>query len=187
MKKIVSFLLATIVYSGYAHADIYNPFFGEHRHQVAFGLGTGVDTGFIVPPPARFVPFTEAHIQYSIPSTMFYLPSRFSFNISHTIGFGERYGWEWQRFSIPIIYLTEDVALLHTKRWYFGAGPGMGFQMHENIRIGSKLVFTLKVFTGYRFTESFGMEIYAKHFSNGNTAPENNSYAFYGLSATYSF
>ena len=34
---------------------------------------------------------------------------------------------------------------------------------------------------------NIGIEVYAHHFSNGNTAPENNSYAFYGLGLTYSF
>ena len=187
MKKIGVFLLAVAACAGTAQADDYNPFFGDFRHQIALGLGWGVDSGFIVPPPARFVPFAEAHFQYSVPSAMFYLPARLSMNVSQVVGVGHKYGWAWSRYSIPIVYLTKDLAFLNGKDWYVGAGCGGGFQVAENERIGSKLVFTLKVFAGYRLTERLASEIYVKHFSNGNTAPENNSYAFYGAGVAYNF
>lgn len=165
----------------------YNPFFGDFRHQVALNIGAGIDSGIIVPLPARFVPFAELHVQYSVPSTLFYFPSRLSLNVTQTIGFGRRYGWDWDDYSIPIIYLTKDVAFAHGRNWYAGMGAGGGFQVAENDRIGSKLVFTLKLFAGYRINERATTEIYVKHFSNGNTAPENNSYAFYGMGMTYNF
>ena len=187
MRKIFLFTVAVFLCFQSVWADDHNPFFGDHRHQVALSLGWGTGNGFIVPPPAYFVPFAEAHVQYSVPSTMFYFPGRFSLNITQTIGLGRGRGWDWRDLSIPIVYLTQDVALLQYEDFYFGAGGGGGFQVQENSRIGSKLIFTLKLFIGYNITESFAMEVYVKHFSNGNTAPENNSYAFYGLSATYSF
>lgn len=187
MKKIILSLPVILACGGYARAENYNPFFVGHRHQVAFSLGTGVNNGIIVPLPSQFVPFAEIHVQYSVPDTLFYLPSRLSANISQTVGFGKKYGWEWSEYSIPIFYITQDVVLLHSRNVYFGMGAGGGFQVAENDRIGSKLLFTLKVFTGYRFNEKFAGEIYVKHFSNGNTAPQNYSYAFYGIGVTYNF
>ncbi|MCL2758162.1 MAG: acyloxyacyl hydrolase [Alphaproteobacteria bacterium] len=186
MRKIIA-LFIVFACAGYARAETYNPFFVGHKHQVGFSLGTGVNSGRIVPPFAQFVPFTELHVQYSVPSEAFYLPARLSMNLTQTVGFGRRYGWDWTSYSIPIIYITKDLALLYTRGWYFGAGAGAGFQAKENERIGSKLVFTFKVFTGYRLTDRLAGELYAKHFSNGNTAPENNSYAFYGIGFTWNF
>ena len=87
----------------------------------------------------------------------------------------------------PIAYITKDIAFLYNDKWHFGAGPGIGFQLNENDRIGSRLLFTFNIFLGYRFTEKFGMEIYTRHFSNGSTTPNNYSYGFYGLGATYNF
>jgi hypothetical protein len=66
-------------------------------------------------------------------------------------------------------------------------GLGIGMQGQQNERIGSKLLFGFKLGAGYRITECIALELFMQHYSNGNTAPENNSYAFYGLGMTYSF
>jgi hypothetical protein len=186
MKKVTAILM-TFAVGGYAQADEFNPFFIGHRHQIGFSVGTGVNSGVIVPPPIQFVPFTEYHFQYSVPSDMFYFPARFSFNITQTVGYAKSRGWNWPHYSIPIGYLTKDIAFLYGRNWYAGLGGGGGFQAKENERIGSKLVFTFKLFAGYRLNDKTAIEAYIKHFSNGNTAPENNSYAFYGLGITYNF
>ncbi|MBQ3039208.1 MAG: acyloxyacyl hydrolase, partial [Alphaproteobacteria bacterium] len=70
---------------------------------------------------------------------------------------------------------------------YTFIGFGAGFQAQQNERIGSKLIFGFKLGAGYHISECTSVEVFAHHFSNGNTAPENNSYAFYGLGITYSF
>lgn len=178
-----------IAFFGSARADDDNPFFGKFKHQMALGAGAGINYGWVLAPMAKFVPFNEFHAQYSVPSDVFYFPARLSLNVSQTMGYGEGYAWDWgdSQYHRQIIYLTKDAALLHGERWLFGTGVGMGFQSHQNDRIGSKLIFTFKWFIGYRFTESFGAEFYFKHFSNGSTTEENNSYAFYGLGMTWNF
>lgn len=188
MKKIaVCFCLFCCVnLRNTAHAD-YNPFFGENKNQIVIMVGQGFDQGFLVPPPFRIVPFYVTQIQYSQPTTFFRLPARQSINLAQTIGSGTKYGWHWDSYSIPIIFLTEDVALLNVCDWYFGVGAGGGLQAHQNARMGSKWLFEFKIMTGYRFTDAFGAEFYVQHFSNGNTASDNHSYAFYGLGLTYSF
>lgn len=185
MKKI-AFYIAAILYA--APAVAYNPFMGDKQNQIAINIGQGVNGGFLIPPPSQFVPFYMLpNIQYSQPTTFFKLPARQSLNFGQTVGMGRAYGWDWTDFSIPIAWASGDVALLYGKNWYYATGVGVGFQAQQNDRLGAKLLFQFKISGGYRFNDNWGMEIFVQHFSNGNTAEENNSYAFYGLGVTYSF
>lgn len=164
-----------------------NPFFGKYKNQLAFNLGQGVNSGFLIPPPTQFVPFNMLHFQYSRTDTFFTLPSRVSLNVIQTIGYGDKYGWNWADYSIPIALLSEDVILFKTTDWYFGTGLGAGMQAKQNDRIGSKLIFGFKLFAGYKMTEKMRLEMFMQHFSNGNTGYANNSYAFYGVGVAYNF
>ncbi len=184
MKKIAVSLCATLFLTS---ANAYNPFFGEYENQVAFNVAQGVNSGFIVPPPFQLVPFYKLHLQYSQPATFFTLPARQSINIGQTVGFGKKYGWHWDKYTIPMIYLSEDVALLSYNDFYLATGVGVGFQLQQNERIGSKLLFQFKITAGYNISDCTGVELFVQHFSNGNTAPENHSYGFYGIGFTYSF
>ena len=187
MKKIaIAFILSVFCITANAATGV-NPFFGDARNQVALNIGQGVDSGIIVPPPFRLVPFYFLHLQYSQPTTFFRLHARQSLNFGQTLGFGEKYHWHWNKFTIPMVFLSEDVALFHGQRWYTSAGIGAGMQAQQNERLGAKLLFQFKLAAGWRFTERCGTEIFVQHFSNGNTAKQNHSYAFYGLGMTYSF
>jgi len=188
MRKIILLLLSiTCISQAALGSDKKNPFFGDRQNQVALQLGTGVDSGFLIPPPLRYVPFSIVQLQYSQATTFFKLPARQSLNIAHTIGFDRKYGWDWNEYSIPMAFVSGDVALLSGERWYFGTGFGAGMQAKENARIGSKLLFQFKMLFGYRITDSINGELFMLHISNGNTAPANNSYAFYGLGLLYNF
>ena len=174
--------------SGAAFADAdRNAFTGNYKNQIAFNVGQGIDSGIIVPAPARFVPFYLFHMQYSQPTTFFGLSARQSLNIAQTIGMGEKYGWEWDKYTIPMIFLSGDVAIAEYGDFYFGVGAGVGFQAQQNERLGAKLLFQFKITGGWHISDKWAMELFMHHFSNGNTAPENHSYAFYGLGVTYSF
>lgn len=185
MKKIITVCLLGI-FSTNAYAD-YNPFTGTHSNQLSIFIGQGVDSAYIVPPPARFVPFNIMHLQYSQPTTFFKLPARQSLNIAQTVGFAKKYGWNWPSYSIPIAFISGDVALLDLGCWYFAAGVGVGLQAYQNERSGAKLLFQLKLSAGRHITDALGVEFFVQHFSNANTAPENYSYGFYGAGITYSF
>ncbi len=184
MKKIVVFLCVVF---GVTSANAYNPFMGDYQNQIAFNVGQGVNSGFLIPPPTQWVPFTIFNFQYSQPTTFFKLPARQSINIAQTVGMGEKYGWHWKDFSIPMIYLSEDIALYSNDCMYFSAGAGVGLQAQQNERLGAKLLFQFKLIAGYHITEQTSIEAFVQHFSNANTATENYSYAFYGLGITYSF
>ncbi|MBD5400461.1 acyloxyacyl hydrolase [bacterium] len=187
MKKLSLVLILSSVTATAANADL-NPYFGTTQNQIAINIGQGVNSGFLVPPPSQFVPFYMLpNIQYSQPTTFFSMPARQSLNFGETVGMGRAYGWDWTDFSIPMVWASGDVALLYGCDWYVGPGVGVGFQAKENDRLGAKLVFQFKISAGYHFTENWGGEIFVQHFSNGNTAEENHSYAFYGLGVTYNF
>jgi len=162
-------------------------FMGKYQNQVGFGLGQGFDTGWLLPPPTRPVPFYIGTFTYSQPTTFFRVPARRSINISETLGFREKYGWKWQDYTIPMIYLTEDILLFDYKDFYGAMGAGAGLQAQENERLGAKLLFQFKVMLGYHINEKWSGEFFIQHFSNANTAEQNNSYAFYGLGFTYNY
>lgn len=160
---------------------------GMYENQFGFGLGQGFDQGWLIPPPALPVPFYILSFQYSQPTTFFRVPARRSINISTTVGFGEKYGWNWDQYTVPMAYITEDIAIFRIHRFYGGVGAGVGLQAKQNERLGAKLIFQLKFSFGYNLNRQWAIEAFIQHFSNANTAEQNNSYAFYGLGATYNF
>ena len=191
MRKKHLFLL-TFIMPNLAFADACilpdtNPFMGKYENQMFYGIGQGFDTGIIIPPPVHPVPFYIGTISYSQPTTFFRIPARRSFNLGGVIGFGEKNGWKWQDYGTPMVYLTEDIALFRYNDLYMGLGAGAGLQARENARLGAKLLFEAKVTLGYNITERWATELFIQHFSNANTADENNSYAFYGLGLTHNF
>lgn len=191
MNLRILFLLP-MIFPGVAMADDWflpnnNPFTGTYQNQTFYGIGQGFDTGILLPPPVRPVPFYIGTLTYSQPTTFFRIPARRNLNLSVTLGLGEKNGWQWQDYSIPIGYVTEDIALFRYKKLYMGAGAGVGLQVKENERLGAKLVFQFKVTFGYNITKEWATELFIQHFSNANTAEENHSYAFYGLGITHNF
>ncbi|MDW2958984.1 MAG: acyloxyacyl hydrolase [Alphaproteobacteria bacterium] len=185
MRKITyALLLSSVVATARAET---NPFFSGYENQIAFNVGAGINSGFLIPPPSQFVPYTMFQFQYSQPTTFFKLQARQSLNLIMNVGYGKKYGWHWDSYTIPIVMLSEDIILADWQDWYFYTGLGVGMQGQQNERIGSKLLFGFKLGTGYKITDCVGIELFMQHMSNGNTAPENNSYAFYGMGLTYSF
>ena len=164
-----------------------DPFMGSFQNQMFYGIGQGFDTGIVLPPPVRPVPFYIGTITYSQPTTFFRIPARKSINFSETLGLGKKNGWNWSDYTIPIGYLTEDIAIFRYKRFYMASGAGVGLQAKENKRLGAKLLFEFKVAFGYNITQEWGTELFIQHFSNANTADDNHSYAFYGLGITHNF
>lgn len=191
MNLRILFLLP-MIFPGVAMADDWflpnnNPFTGTYQNQMFYGIGQGFDTGILLPPPVRPVPFYIGTLTYSQPTTFFRIPARRNLNLSVTLGLGEKNGWQWQDYSIPIGYMTEDIALFRYKKLYMGTGAGVGLQVKENERLGAKLVFQFKVTFGYNINKEWATELFIQHFSNANTAEENHSYAFYGLGITHNF
>jgi len=175
----------------------HNPFFGDTKNQLMLNLGQGFNSFALIAVPEMIVPFNMIQLTYSQPSEFFRMPARINISAVKTIGYGKKYQytdythtftWDWQEYSSEIFVLTQDVALLHTKNWYFGAGIGMGMQGQQNERMGTKMMFAFKIFTGYRIADRINAELFAQHFSNGDAGGEANySYNFWGLGFGYSF
>ncbi len=188
MSAMRKFLCALLLSLSVATANAKtNPFFNDYDNQFAVNFGWGVDSGFLIPAPVRWVPFVMLNAQYSQPSDFFRLPGRMSINITQTLGFGTSRGWHWDKYTIPIVTLSQDFIFAQTTNWYFFSGISAGFQMQQNERIGSKLLFGFKLGTGYKLSDCTNLEFFAQHYSNGNTAPENHSYAFFGTGLTFNF
>ena len=185
MNKIICALLISAT-TTFANAET-NAFFNDYDNQFAINIGMGVDDGFLIPAPIKWVPFSMINIQYSQPTTFFGISARKSLNIIQTIGFGSSRGWDWDKYTLPIAMLGEDIILAHGKNWFIYSGISVGFQAQQNERIGSKLLFGFKLGGGYKLSECTNLEIFMQHYSNGNTAPENNSYAFFGAGLAYNF
>lgn len=188
MKRFLFILAAMIITAGPAVAANGRNTFTEHyKNQISFNFGQGINSGFILPPPTQFVPFNLLSLQYSQPTTFFGVPARQSLNVNQTLGYGDKYGWHWRDYTIPMVMLSGDVRLSEYKNFYVAAGAGVGMQAQQNERLGAKLLFQFKVIAGFHIDDKWGVEMFMHHFSNGNTALENYSYAFYGLGVTYNF
>ena len=118
MKKIA--LVLVLLFAANAANAEWNPFFGNAQNQIVVNVGQGVNSGFLIPPPSQFVPFYMLpNIQYSQPTTFFGMPARQSLNFGETVGMGKKYGWDWISLSIPMLWASGDVALLHGENWYY--------------------------------------------------------------------
>ena len=124
MKKIICALSVFMLATGNLAANVVNPFFDGYENQVAFNFGFGVNSGFLLPPPTQFVPFNMMHVQYSQPTTFFRMPARQSLNIVQTLGHGSKYGWHWDKYTIPMAVLSEDISFWYGCDWYTFAGLG---------------------------------------------------------------
>lgn len=168
-----------------------NPMFGEKQNQITFNIGQGINRHWMIEPPIDFVPFNLIHLQYSQPMTFFRLPARKSLNIAQTIGWGERFinpyaqppgqYWNWADMNRFIAFISLDVPLLHSPRFYAGVGVGTGVQHFPTERVNTMFLIGVKWFGGIRINEYWNVELFLQHFSNARTERPNLSYNFWGL------
>jgi lipid A 3-O-deacylase len=188
MKKFVSFIFAALIsVSGYASE---NPIFGDAQNQISVkaSIGTGGSSMYnLLGIRWKMEPFSFFSVEYSQPITFFRLPARQNIEIGTTYGFDKRDGEDWSHYSWPIIGLSMDPVLLHTERCYAGVGVGPYIKWQVDSRQDSRFVFGTKVFMGCRVNNSFGVELFTKHFSNGNLTPINAAYNFVGLDVNVNF
>lgn len=187
-KKIISFIfLAMFSVVGYAGE---NPIFGDAQNQVSFkfSIGTGGSSMYhLIGINWHMEPFSFFSVEYSQPTTFFRLPARQSIELGTTYGFRKKDGEDWTDYSWPIIGASIDPVLFWTDRLYAGFGLGPYIKWQVDSRQDSRFVFGTKVFFGYRATNRMGIELFTKHFSNGNLTPINAAYNFFGLDVNVNF
>jgi len=185
MKKFI--LISIFMLCAMPAAAGENPFFGEYQNQISINPGHGTSAQWLLPFPGDRAHFSMFDFKYSQPNTFFRLPGRQNINVAYVHGWRDDNNWNWTDISVPIFYLSQDVSLYHTDNWYHGTGMGIGMQLQENERVGTKLIFSFKVFSGRRLTDQWKMEFFMQHFSNGSTSENNRSYNFWGVGFAYNF
>ena len=186
MKKLLALALTLALIAPCASAasrvNRPNLMFNGHDSQVAMNLGMGTDAMWLLPFPAMPAPLAMFEVRYSHPNEFFRWPGRQNIGVVYLQGWGsDRRDWEWNSFTMPIFYLSQDITLFQTRNWYYGTGMGIGMQLRENDRIGTKLVFSFRLFMGRAISYNWNVELFMHHFSNGSTTANNYSYNFFGV------
>jgi len=190
MKKIVIISMVAAMFSTAANAaarESPNPMFGDANNQIGFYGGWGTDARTLYPDLTHFVPFGILQLQYSQPITFLRLPGRVNVQVGGMAGWGKKDGEDWRDYNHFLAALTWDVALIHWRQLYFGAGLGIAMKSGTDVRQDSRVMFTPRLFLGYHFADRWGVEAFFQHYSDGNLTPVNGSYNFIGLGVTYRF
>jgi hypothetical protein len=164
-------------------AQAHNPMFGDKQNQFAIygGGSTGTGSVYRMGSTLRVVEdLGVVELQYAQPSTFFRLPSRSSVHLSQIAG---------QDKTQTVFGLMQEFLLVPNFE-HFYAGLGLGIYTKERKtdgRVDSAFTFGEKLFLGYRFENDFGLELYWRHFSNGDITPVNSAYNFVGLGLIKNF
>ncbi len=180
---LIALLLPCLFAPAIAGAQMRNPMFGDKQNQFGvYGAGS-TGTGSPLSHMGSKVQYTEdlgeIELQYSQPSEFFRLPARSSVHLIQIIG---------EDKTQPAFGLMQEFLFIpNLERFY--AGLGLGIYMKERAndgRIDSRFTFGERLFLGYHF-DSMTLELYWRHFSNGDLTPINTAYNFFGLGTVWNF
>lgn len=129
--------------------------------------------------------YFNANLIYTQPNRFFRLPARLNLEIG--VFFTPPPN---NQKTFVIIGLSEDIVLpIYPSKFgnlFVGLGVGIYLKSQRDERIGSAVTFGERFFIGY-FFESFDIELYYKHYSNGTLQLPNGGYDFLGISFGYCF
>lgn len=176
-------LLSCLLSPALADSPVDNPMFGEKQNQ--FGLYAGGSTGTgAVSRMGSTLQVQEdlgvVELQYAQPSTFFRLPARSSIHVAQIVG--------QDKTQVVFGLMQEFLLVPNFERFY--AGLGLGIYIKERStdgRVDSAFTFGEKLFLGNRFDNYYSMELYWRHFSNGDITPVNKAYNFVGLGLIKNF
>ncbi|OHU85936.1 hypothetical protein BKN38_00305 [Helicobacter sp. CLO-3] len=104
---------------------------------------------------------------------------------------GNRFGDKNEAFNQVIFGGVQDVFFSLGRHFYAGLGIGIYIRSRLDSRVGSAFTFGERLFMGYAQQIGGGgglsLEIFIKHYSNGDLTPRNAGFNFLGLGAGYSF
>lgn len=119
---------------------------------------------------------------YSQPNRFFRLPGRLNFEAGAVTSSSS--------YNFLIAGISEDIMLplvvSSNGSLYVGVGIGLYIKSATDDRIGSALTFGERLFFGYSY-DSWSLEWYIKHYSNGSIERPNGGHNFSGLTLGYSF
>lgn len=155
-----------------------NPAFGDNQNSIRFEFGISTRSkGFENQYNAEFI--------YSQPNRFFRIHGRLNLEVGGIFGFGSKGGID--TLNLAFVGVSEDILLplfVSENSWnlYFGVGIGAYIKSKGERRVISNFTFGERVFVGY-FYDTFNIEIFIKHFSNGTLARPNNGHNFFGITA----
>jgi hypothetical protein len=171
----IAFIILPFLF-GAVFAEIPNPAFGGKNNQLSVFFGQSVwgkhkeklfNFGFF----------------YSQPNDFFRLPGRRNVELMTQRGAGKL-----SRYNNDAIFgFSQD--LISPALWRMYAGINLGIYIKSEItdRIGSRFTFGERAFIGCKIIDDYVLELYARHFSNGDLTKENGGQNFIGLSVMWNF
>lgn len=156
-----------------------NPAFGEKQNSMRFELGASVRS-------SGFENLYQALFIYSQPNRFFRIHGRLNVEVGGFFGFYDaRIKSDLSAFNLAFAGVSEDILLPlfvseNSGNLYFGVGIGAYIKSKGEPRVISNFTFGERVFVGY-FYDSFNIEIFIKHFSNGTLARPNKGHNFFGI------
>lgn len=157
-----------------------NPAFGDKQNSIRLEFGASVRSkGFENQYQIEFI--------YSQPNRFFRLHGRLNLEVGGFFGFGSKGGIDLSALNLAFAGVSEDILLPlfvseNSGNLYFGAGIGAYIKTKGEGRVISNFTFGERAFVGY-FYDSFNIEIFIKHFSNGTLARPNKGHNFFGITA----
>ena len=129
---------------------------------------------------------------YSQPNRFFRLHGRLNVEVGGFFGFyDKKVGQDLGALNLAFAGVSEDILLPlfvgeSSGNLYFGVGIGAYIKSKGESRVISNFTFGERAFVGY-LLDSFSVEIFIKHFSNGTLANPNKGHNFFGLTSGYVF
>jgi hypothetical protein len=180
MKKYATVFLLCVSYYLWAckgvRAEIHNPAFGGHKNQLSVTFGQSMRE--------KQEELFMFGFCYSQPNEFFKLPGRQSVEI-----ITQRAGGKLSKYNQDAIFgFSQDmISPAVWRKIYAGINLGIYIKSQVTDRIGSKFTFGERVFLGTGIFNDVVLELYGRHFSNGNLTNENAGQNFIGLSTTWNF
>lgn len=147
----------------------------EHSLRLEFSIPTSLEKRYL-----------STNLIYAQPNRIFKLPARLNLEIGVFFTPPPRQSLH----TFAIIGISQDVVLpIYPSKFgnlFLGVGIGLYLKSQGDKRIGSAVTFGERFFLGY-FFESFNIELYYKHYSNGTLQLPNSGYDFWGISFGYCF
>lgn len=176
-------LVSCLLGPAWADAQTYNPMFGDKQNQLALYAAGSTGTGAVSRMGSTLKVEEDmglVELQYAQPSTFFRLPARSSVHVAQITGLDKD----------QLVFGLAQEFLFIPNFEHFYAGLGLGIYIKERStdgRVDSAFTFGEKLFLGYRFDNDVALELYWRHFSNGDITPVNAAYNFVGLGLIKNF
>jgi len=175
MNFFVFFLALLLFAPQKISAQIANPAFCGKKNQASFHFGQSMR--------GNLENLFFFGLDYSQPDEFFRLPGRINVEFMTQRGVGEL-----SQYNQNIIFgFSQDLISPALWRLYGGINLGIYIKSQTTERISSRFTFGERAFLGFRVIDALVLELFYRHFSNGDLTDVNAGQNFMGLSAMWNF